>query len=125
MRTVGVREAESHIGELLKAVERGETIAIKRGARLIARLVPAANHAETVHREGVARFVLDLIDEGRRDTVAARFIERYLAADDVDEDAATRRRLKAIDSLLQYREKQRGQFEGISVRALIDEGRHI
>ena len=41
MRTVKVQEAKTHLSALLAEVERGATIAIARGPRTIARLVPA------------------------------------------------------------------------------------
>lgn len=41
MREVGTYEAKTHLPELLKAVEKGETIVITRRGTPIARLVPA------------------------------------------------------------------------------------
>ena len=41
MRTVKVQEAKTHLSALLAEVERGSTIAIARGPRTIAHLVPA------------------------------------------------------------------------------------
>ena len=41
MRTVKVQEAKTHLFALLAEVERGSTIAIARGPRTIAHLVPA------------------------------------------------------------------------------------
>ncbi len=41
MREVGTYEAKTHLPELLKAVETGETIVITRRGIPIARLVPA------------------------------------------------------------------------------------
>ena len=40
LRAVAASEAKTHFAELLDAVERGETIAITRHGRAIARLVP-------------------------------------------------------------------------------------
>ena len=41
MRTVKVQEAKTHLSALPAEVERGSTIAIARGPRTIAHLVPA------------------------------------------------------------------------------------
>ena len=41
MREVGSYQAKTHLPELLKAVEKGETIVITRRGTPIARLVPA------------------------------------------------------------------------------------
>lgn len=41
MREVGSFEAKTHLPELLKAVEKGETIVITRRGAPVARLVPA------------------------------------------------------------------------------------
>lgn len=41
MREVGSYEAKTHLPELLKAVEKGETIVITRRGAPVARLVPA------------------------------------------------------------------------------------
>jgi prevent-host-death family protein len=43
-REIPASEAKAHLSELLDAVERGETIAITRHGRRIARLVPDADH---------------------------------------------------------------------------------
>lgn len=40
MREIAASQAKTHLAELLQAVERGETIAITRHGRRIARLVP-------------------------------------------------------------------------------------
>ncbi len=42
MREVQASEAKTHLPELLNAVERGETIVIRRHGRAVARLVPEA-----------------------------------------------------------------------------------
>lgn len=42
-REIPASEAKAHLSELLDAVERGETIAITRHGRRIARLVPEAD----------------------------------------------------------------------------------
>jgi prevent-host-death family protein len=40
MKTVGVREAKTHLSSLLESVEAGEEIVIARGGRPVAKLVP-------------------------------------------------------------------------------------
>jgi prevent-host-death family protein len=42
LRAFAASEAKTHFAELLDAVERGETVAITRHGRVIARLVPEA-----------------------------------------------------------------------------------
>ena len=42
MREVQASEAKTHLSELLNAVERGETIIIRRHGRAVARIVPEA-----------------------------------------------------------------------------------
>lgn len=80
MREVGSYEAKTHLPELLKAVEKGETIVITRRGAPIARLSPLddANHNDTtavIERMKKARDrrshvsvdeILSARDEGRR-----------------------------------------------------------
>ncbi len=40
MKTIGVREARTHLSRLLRRVEQGEEITILRAGRPVARLVP-------------------------------------------------------------------------------------
>jgi prevent-host-death family protein len=47
--SVGLREAQEHLGELLDRVERGEEIVIERDGRAVSKLVPVA--AEEPKRE--------------------------------------------------------------------------
>lgn len=42
MKDVGVYEAKTHLSDLLRRVEAGEEILIRRGDVIVARLVPAA-----------------------------------------------------------------------------------
>lgn len=42
MKDVGVYEAKTHLSDLLRRVEAGEEILIRRGGTIVARLVPAA-----------------------------------------------------------------------------------
>lgn len=51
VREIAASEAKTHLARLLDAVERGETIAITRHGRRVARLVPD----EEARRERVAR----------------------------------------------------------------------
>ena len=45
MNTVNLKEARKHLGELVGAVEHGETVIITRRGRKVAWLVPAENKA--------------------------------------------------------------------------------
>lgn len=40
MKTVGAFEAKTHLSELIRDVERGETIEITKNKRVVARLIP-------------------------------------------------------------------------------------
>jgi prevent-host-death family protein len=80
MREVGSYEAKTHLPELLKAVEKGETIVITRRGAPVARLVPADRAGGEDAREIIdrmkrararrSRLTLDEIlsarDEGRK-----------------------------------------------------------
>lgn len=54
-RTVSVAEAKSHLSELLKAVEDGETIAITRRGRPVASLSPVRSEPQPVDIAWVER----------------------------------------------------------------------
>jgi prevent-host-death family protein len=60
MREVQISEAQDDFDRILDEVERGETIAITRNGRIIARLLPVDDEAVTVEDAPSAR------DEGRR-----------------------------------------------------------
>ena len=80
MREVGSYEAKTHLPELLKAVEKGETIVITRRGAPVARLVPADRAGGGDAREITDRMkraratrsrvtldeILSARDEGRR-----------------------------------------------------------
>lgn len=79
MKTVGLYEAKTHFGELLRDVEKGETVTITRHGIVIARIVPAGKSAddamaamEEIHRfrrerqptlNGIT--IRELVEEGR------------------------------------------------------------
>lgn len=79
MKTVGIYEAKTHLGELLRDVENGETITITRHGMVVARLVPvgktrddAIAAMEDIHRLRRERrptlggiSIRELIEEGR------------------------------------------------------------
>ena len=56
MNEIQSTEAKSHLAELLRAVEQGESFSITRHGRAIAHLVPAASAEERARREAVERF---------------------------------------------------------------------
>lgn len=80
MRKIGTYEAKTHLPELLKAVETGETIVITRRGIPIARLVPAADRGGVDTQAAIARIeraralrqrvspaeILSARDEGRK-----------------------------------------------------------
>lgn len=56
MKEIQSTEAKSHLAELLRAVERGESFSITRHGKAIAHLVPAASAGEQARQEAVERF---------------------------------------------------------------------
>ena len=80
MKTIPVSEAEFRFGELLKAVEGGETVIVTRDGQPVARVSPmseerpgVADAIETLrryrreHRSALKGMsIRELIDEGRR-----------------------------------------------------------
>jgi prevent-host-death family protein len=46
MKSVGIHEAKTHLSQLLRDVEAGEVVEIRRGAVPVARIVPAAPRTE-------------------------------------------------------------------------------
>ena len=56
MQTVNATEAKARLAELLRTVERGETVAITRDGKPIAHLVPALAGGRTGRKDSVARF---------------------------------------------------------------------
>ena len=60
MRTVPATDAKAHLAELLRTVERGETVAITRHGRTIAHVVPARSEKDANHKQAVARFAADV-----------------------------------------------------------------
>ena len=56
MRTIQATEAKAHLAELLRTVERGESVAITRHGEAIAHVIPARAGKRTDHKQVVARF---------------------------------------------------------------------
>ena len=56
MRQVPATEAKSHLAELLRRVEYGESMAITRHGKPIAHLVPVPDREMVSRREAVNRF---------------------------------------------------------------------
>ena len=56
MHEVSATEAEARFEELLRVVEHGESIAITRRGKTVARLVPAADNERASQKEAVERF---------------------------------------------------------------------
>ena len=57
MREVQSTEAKARLAELLRTVERGESIAITRHGRTVAHLVPPHDQDRARRREGMDRFM--------------------------------------------------------------------
>ena len=56
MRVIQATEAKARLAELLRTVERGETVAITRHGQAIAHVIPAPAGERTDHKRAVARF---------------------------------------------------------------------
>ena len=56
MREVQATEAKTRLSELLRVVERGETVAITRHGKPVAHLVPAPSQARANRKKAVERF---------------------------------------------------------------------
>ena len=56
MREVAATEAKARLAELLRSVERGESIAITRHGRRVAHLLPAAAQERAAFKSAVDRF---------------------------------------------------------------------
>ena len=57
MREVQATQAKAQLPELLRTVERGETIAITLHGKTIAHLVPAEERERALRKEAVDRFL--------------------------------------------------------------------
>ena len=56
MREIQATQAKTHLAELLREVEHGETIAITRHGRTVAHLVPAHAQDRASRKEAVEQF---------------------------------------------------------------------
>ena len=56
MRAVPATEAKARLAELLRTVERGETVAITRHGRTVAHMTPAPEVDRTSRKQAVADF---------------------------------------------------------------------
>ena len=56
MRTIQATAAKARLAELLRTVERGETVVITRHGEAIARLIPAREAERAGHKQVVDRF---------------------------------------------------------------------
>ena len=56
MRTIQATEAKARLAELLRTVERGETVVITRYGEAIAHVIPVRGAERTGHKQVVDRF---------------------------------------------------------------------
>ena len=56
MREISTTDAKAHLAELLRTVERGESISITRHGRAVAHLVPAGDRDRVLRQQAMARF---------------------------------------------------------------------
>lgn len=82
MRAIGTSEAKTHLPEVLKAVETGETIVITRRGIPITRLVPV-EHGASVDPSAVIARIRRARDRAREPhlRVCRRINQRYRLAD--------------------------------------------
>lgn len=72
--SVGIHEAKTRLSELLRRVEAGEEIEIRRGREPLARIVPIRRSQRRTFGYDIGRFsVPDDFDEPLPDTVVATF----------------------------------------------------
>ena len=57
MREVSTTDAKAHLAELLRTVERGESISITRHGRAVAHLVPAGDRDRVIRQQAMDRFM--------------------------------------------------------------------
>ena len=77
MREIQATEAKARLAELLRVVERGETVSITRHGKPVAHLVPApaqdrANRARAVERFRQRRAAWEPVDFSTAEILAAR-----------------------------------------------------
>ena len=65
MRKIQATEAKARLSDLLRTVERGESIAITRHGKTIAHLVPAHVQESDTRKQAVARFRLRRMEWSR------------------------------------------------------------
>lgn len=56
MKKIQATEAKAHLADLLRMVERGETITITRHGKTVAHLVPAHEHESDSRKQAIERF---------------------------------------------------------------------
>lgn len=57
MREVNATEAKSHLAELLRTVERGESISITRHGKAVAHLIPAGHRERVLRKQAIDHFM--------------------------------------------------------------------
>jgi len=72
MRTVTIEEAKSRIGELLDAVEAGESVAILRDTRRVATLAPGIEAPTQRDPQAVAARLREITRNNRLDGLSIR-----------------------------------------------------
>ena len=57
MRKINATDAKAHLAELLRTVERGESISITRHGKPVAQLVPAGDRDRVLRKQAMDRFM--------------------------------------------------------------------
>lgn len=78
LREIPASEAKAHLSELLDAVERGETIAITRHGRRVARIVPEADRRRQEIEEAMKN--IEQLAKERREKFGPVSVEDILSS---------------------------------------------
>ena len=57
MREINATDAKAHLAELLRTVERGESVSITRHGKPVAELVPAGDRDRLLRKQAMGRFM--------------------------------------------------------------------
>jgi prevent-host-death family protein len=106
MKTVGLYEAKTHLGELIKEVENGETLIVTRRGVPVARVIPF--HDEFADAAAA-------IDDWRRYRTEHNI---RLGGEKSTDDAVA-----AMEELHRFRREPQPMLGDVTIRELIEEGR--
>jgi prevent-host-death family protein len=143
MKTVGAAYLRTHFSRLIGDARRGETIVVTRRGRPIVRLrglVRSSRDGGAEAKDGAAEGkqparkvgVFDarenlprLLDQAERGepVVITSHGDTVARIEPISDDEERRQRRDAVAALLRWMDENRGRFDDLSIRELIDEGR--